>query len=90
MYFKNRSNSDYMFIVHAKNDQLYFDCYNDEWRKESNEHVTNLIPCDAVDPVDLKMAGGYIDLFKDKINFPDGIEREFIKFTFNNKIRKNI
>ena len=88
MYFKNRSNSDYMFIVHAKNDQLCFDCYDDEWREETNEHPTNLIPMDTVDPMDLKMAGGYIDLFKEKVNFPNGIEREFVKFTFNKRIEK--
>jgi hypothetical protein len=35
------------------------------------------------------MAGSYINIYEDKVDMPDNLRKEFIKFTFNTEIRKN-
>lgn len=92
-YAKNEEKMDYVFLVKEDGKVFLFDCYDDKWIDKDKSDVKYFIPAkdvmDTVDPMDLRMAGGYIDLHKNKVDFPDGIKREFIKFTFNNKMERN-
>jgi len=92
-YAENKEKMDYVFIVTRDNKTFIFDCYHDKWVDKDKSDIKYFIPAkdvmDTVDPMDLKMAGGYIDLHKNKVDFPVGIKKEFIKFTFNTKIERN-
>lgn len=95
LYVKNIQN-DQMFLVKWKNPtlgrnyRLIFDCHSNKWKSADNEDI--YIPArnilDKINPIDLNMAGRYIDLYKDEVNFPKGIKKGFIKLVFENKMEK--
>lgn len=94
LYAENSEKNDYVFIVKTGTRVILFDCWDDKWRDKEKDGIDYFIPAkdviDTVDPMDLKMAGSYIQTQSGDFNFPDGIEREFIKLTFNKKIERNL
>ena len=89
-YLEDEKKYNYIFLIRDFDVSLIFDCRDDEWRSERLKNIDHLKDIIYVDPMDLKMATSYIDLFKDKINFPDRVKKEFIRFTFESKIKRNI
>lgn len=94
--FYNKT-GDQIFIVKwrdirlGKKYLLIFDCYDDKWKEVKNNeiiYISAIDIIDTIDPMDLKMAGSYINMYKSKLDFPEGIEKEFIKLIFENKIGK--
>lgn len=88
LYIKYDKKNDQAFLVRWPNGAIMFDCYSDKWRKAERESIDKSDLLNIVDPMDLKMAGSYISLYEDKVDFPEGIRREFIKFTFSSRIEK--
>lgn len=96
LYAHYEKNMDYAFIVKwsnprlGKNYSLIFDCYNDEWKDAANESIRGYDLMDTIDPMDLKMAGSYINIYEDKgVKFPEGIRKEFLRLLFTREIKKN-
>lgn len=89
LYSEYEVRGDYAFIVRWNYDTIIFDCYNDEWRDAGMERVANFNMLDTIDPIDLTMAGSYINIFEDRIKFPPNIRREFLKLAFERDIKKN-
>lgn len=95
LYAENPDNHDYVFIVkwhetsENRTHRLIFDCYEDKWKEYNSEEY--YIPANRVkheiDPMDLKMAGGYIDHYDD-LKFPENIKNDFLKLVFEKDIKK--
>lgn len=89
LYSEYEPKGDYAFIVRWNYNTIMFDCYDDKWRDAGMERVENFNMLNTIDPIDLTMAGSYINIFEDRIDFPSGIRREFLKLAFEKEIRKN-
>lgn len=98
LYAKNDDKDDYVFILKwsdnsrgfTRKEVLMFDCYEDKWKEYDPKKY--YIPAnqisDVIDPMDLKMAGSYISHYEDKLNFPNGVKKEFLKLAFEKKVGK--
>lgn len=90
MIYYSKTDKDYMFIIITGDEDkiIIFDCYYDKWKYYDKENVSVDSIKNNINVMDLLMAGSYIDLYKDEIDFPEGTKKEFIKLLFEN-IGKN-